>query len=310
MGVRQLFRVAGWLLPPLLALLFFVKGQRFDPAVFKPPGALLDALPIPSQAGGWTIEDATAFPADRMYEKINGKAGFYLQYGAVALYSGEWGSDNQRWDMYLYRFKDAPGATGALAGERPANGAPLKQLNGYTVPGQVAAAAGPFYLQLNAQTPCADPAPAVTLAAALIGRFDNGASLTHPAAEAFEHAPAAVAGDLQVSGSKSLVPESAFGFAALNNVQTIQVILDGTKAVWFAAPGDEAVLADYAAELKLYGGDMRFEHEGATGGRMFGHWEIVGVVDGKIWGVHAAPSRDALLRHWTHLLAARQEDGS
>jgi hypothetical protein len=292
------------MLPPLLGLLFYLKGQSFDPAFFTPPAVAHAALPVPTSAAGWTLEGGEAFPADRMYEKIDGKADYYLQYGATELCSGEWVADQRRWDMYLYRFKDAQGARGAFTGERPTKADPLPDLPGYTVPGQIGLAAGPFYLQLVSETPAADTAPAQALARTLLTHLD--VPLTAPDAPPVI-SPGALAGDAIVPESESTLPESAFGFSALNNVRIARVTLAGAEATWFTAPGDSTVLAKYAEELKLYGGEQLFEQDGATGGLMFGAWEMAGSINGAIWGIHAAPSREALLAHWNALQSALKE---
>ena len=48
----------------------------------------------------------------------------------------------------------------------------------------------------------------------------------------------------------------------------------------------------------MYGGEELFSEEGASGGSMFGSWGIAGVLDGAVWGVQSAPSREALMEHW------------
>jgi len=134
--LRRILLTAGWLFPVVLLVLFAVKGRFYDPAAFAPPAMENSALPMPTAVGDWMLEEAMVLPADRMYEKIDGKADYYLQYGADELSSGEWVANGQRWDMYLYRFKTEQGARGAYNGERPSDGAPLEGLEGYAVPGQ------------------------------------------------------------------------------------------------------------------------------------------------------------------------------
>ena len=34
---------------------------------------------------------------------------------------------------------------------------------------------------------------------------------------------------------------------------------------------------------------------------MFGSWGLAGVLNGKVWGVQNAPSREALILHWNTL---------
>lgn len=295
---RRILLGAGWLFPLILVVLFFMKGQHYDPSFFEPPNAELFALPIPSTVGVWILEDAQSLPADRMFEKINGKSGYYLQYGAIGLCSGEWVANGQRWDMYLYHFEDGQGARGAYMGERPSDGVALEGIEGYTVPGQAVLVAGSFYLQLNAQTAKADVVPAVELALALVPHL--GGENAEPSAETVIDL-AALAADAKKGDAEQFLPESAFGFSVLNQVRTIGVSLDHAEAVWFTTPGNAETVAAYAEELALYGGENRFNHDQGSGGSMFGSWGFVGVLNGAVWGIHDAPSREALLQHWNEL---------
>ncbi len=297
---RRFLLSAGWLFPIVLALSFVVKGRYYDPAFFTPPASLIAALPVPSAVAGWVLEGGVSLPADRMFEKINGKADYYLQYGAVELCSGEWVANGQRWDMYLYRFKEVQGARGAYGGERPSDGKAIEGIEGYTVPGQAAIAAGSFYLQLNAQTAAADTGPAVELALALAPGL--GGSSPASADDAAVDL-SVLAGDAMVPDSEGFLPESAFGFSVFNNVQTVRVGLDGTEAVWFTAPGDAAAVSAYADELAMYGGEELFNQDGASGGSMYGSWGMAGILNGAMWGVQNAPAREALLQHWNALQA-------
>ena len=295
---RHVLWVAAWLLPFILALLFFIKGQCYNPAFFEPPAAEFFALPVPLSVGDWALEGAQTLSAERMFEKINGKADYYLQYGAIELCSGEWVAHGQRWDMYLYRFKEEQGARGAYAGERPADGRTIEGAEGYAVPGQAVITTGSFYLQLNAQTAAADASVAIDLALALAPIL--GGSASESQSEVMLDL-AALAGDAMVGDPEEFLPESAFGFSALNKVRAIRVSLNGSEAVWFTAPGDVETVAAYAEELAMYGGENLFSQNGGSGGSMFGTWEFAGVLNGAVWGIHNAPSREALLQHWEAL---------
>ncbi len=300
---RRLILTAGWLLPLILMLLFFWKGGRYDPAFFEPPVGEVSAFPVPASVEEWVLENPQRLPADRMFEKINGRADYYLQYGATGLSCGEWVSDGQRWDMYLYEFNSSQGARGALAGERPAKCRALDGIDGYVVPGQVAASAGLFYLQLSAQQVGADMEPAEKLAAELVQYLGGSEDVSSET----ETNPASLAGAAHVEGSEGFLLESAFGFSALNEVQTARVLLDGEETVWFSAFGGAEALAAYAAELEEYGGGENFEQDGGCGGSMFGTWEFAGVVDEILWGVRDAFSKEILLQHWAAMQAALEE---
>jgi hypothetical protein len=296
--VRRIFLIAGWLFPVVVLVLFAVKGRFYDPAVFTPPNAGVSALPMPVTVEEWTLEEGIALSADRMYEKINGKADYYLQYGADELCSGEWVANGQRWDMYLYRFETAQGAQGAYTGERPSGGKPMEEVEGYTVPGQAALTVGPYYLQLNALVADADTGPAVELAMRLVP-FLAGSAEPADAGKAIDLV--ALAGEDMVGDAEGFLPESAFGFSVFRNVRTVQVALDGAEASWFTTAGDAALVTAYIEELAMYGGEEQFTANGASGGSMFGSWGLAGMLNGEVWGVQNASSYETLMRHWAAL---------
>jgi len=296
--LQRVLLAAGWLFPVLVLLVFVLKGQFYNPAVFTPPTAEITALPIPVSLGSWVLESGVVLPADRMFEKINGKADYYLQYGAVELSCGEWSAADQRWDMYLYRFETEQGARGAYNGEKPSEGRPLEGAEGYALPGQAAMTVGTYYLQLNALAAGANPSPAAELCMALKSHLD---STVEGEAQAAQVDLTVLAGDELIGDAEGFVPESAFGFSSFNNVRTVNVTLDGAEAIWFATAGDDATVAAYAEELAMYGGEDLFTEEAAHGGAMFGSWGIAGVIDGQVWGVQNATSREALMEHWNVL---------
>jgi len=289
--------IAGWILPFVVLLLFIIKGQFYNPAAFTPPASVVTALPVPVSWGNWALESGTVLPAERMFEKINGKADYYLQYGALELSCGEWVAGGQSWDMYLYRFETEQGARGAYNGEKPADRHPMEGIEGYTLPGQAAMTVGIYYLQLNALSAGADPAPAIELCMALKPHLES----TDGGALAASIDLVALAGADRTAEAEGFVPENAFGFSAFNNARTIDVALNAADAVWFTTEGDASTVAGYAEELAIYGGEELFTQGEASGGSMYGLWSIAGVLEGQVWGVQNASSREALLQHWTAL---------
>mgnify|MGYP001823932308 CR=1 FL=1 len=284
--------------PLVLLLLFMVKGRYYNPDVYLPPALELAALPVPMEVGEWILGNAELLPADRMFEKINGKAAYYLQYGAVELCSGEWALNGQRWDMYLYHFESDQGALGAYNGERPSEGSPIEGVEGYAMPGQAAMVAGGYYLQLNALAAEADAGPAIELARSLMPHLQGDAmdSSSTPEIDLV-----ALAGERFAGEAEEFIPENAFGFSVLDHVRAVDVMLNDAEAVWFSTEGDAQTVQAYHEELAMYGGEGLFTEDGASGGSMFGTWSVAGVLNGAVWGVQNALSRDELMRHWSML---------
>ena len=294
----RIFLIAGWTFPLLVLLFFAVKGQYYNPALFVPATSVVSSLIVPSSVGNWILEDGLTLPADRMYEKINGKSDYYLQYGVVELITGEWIGNGQRWDMYLYHFEMEQGAEGAYTGEKPGNGKSVEGMDGYMLPGQVALSAGTYYMQLNALTADADAAPAVELAKALIPHLE---SVTDQAEGGVKVDLVELADRNMTGDAEGFVPESAFGFSVFNNVRTVDVILNDDPATWFTMAGDTNTVTAFAEELAIFGGEGLFSKDGVAGGSMFGSWSIAGVVKGAVWGTHNAPSHESLMQHWATL---------
>jgi hypothetical protein len=284
-------RWAGWLFPPVLVAVLLWSGRSVDPALVEPPApsaAPGAALPRPE---GWTLSGAASYPAERMYEKINGKAPYYHEYGAVSLDSGTWSDGSNRWDMLLYRFATPDGARGAFRGERPDERADVP--GGYTTPGMAAASAGTAYVQLLAHRPEADPAPAADLARSLLAPFEAG----DPAGKPAEISLADLAGEAS-AGDVKTSPRSAFGYSAFDGVEHVEVELDGRRARWYRMPGGEETLAAYRDELSLVGAEDVFDIDHGAGAQVFGSWELAAVRGGRVVGVRDAASRQDLVRHW------------
>jgi len=302
---RRLLLAAGWVFPFVLAALFFWKGTVYDPAAFEPPAMKGgSAFPVPAAVGGWSLSGTESLPADRMYERINGRASYYLQYGAERLHYGTWSADGKTWDMYLYEFSSPTGARGAFDGEAPSQSREIEGVKGYALPGQVAAVAGTFYFQLSAYEAGAGTVAAEKLVVELALPLGGG-DLPDDAEEALT--PSILAAEAAIPESDDYLPQNAFGFSAFQEVRTVRVALDGAETVWFQAAGGTEELSNYAGELAEYGGDELFEVDGGTGGSMFGSWEFAAEIDGALWGVRNASSKEILLRHWSAITTALEE---
>ena len=287
--------------PPLLVLGLYLEGRVADPAYsLSSVSEAASAFPFPDQVDGWTLESPEIFPRERIYEKINGKMQYYEQFDVQRLYCATWTRNNEAWDCYAYEFVEPPSAFGAYVGERPPGAVDLSDVTGYSVSGMAAAVGGIRYVQLVAQTPQADPQAILALLTELVPdsaprAADAEAPLT----------PAQLAGSDAVPDSVAFFPENAFGHAALQDAQAVRVSLPEGEGLWFSARGNAQAIAAFARELQDYGAEELFEIDGAQGGNMFGTWEMVGLIDGELWGVAQAPDRVALLAHWNLLKERR-----
>lgn len=119
---------------PVIAALIYLKGQRYDPAVFAldqsaleepspaagPRGLSRDALAIESLAAGWRADGtAETFTAVTLYQKIDGRADEYLKHGARGLQFVSFTNDRQFVDVFVYDMGTREQAGAMFAAERP-----------------------------------------------------------------------------------------------------------------------------------------------------------------------------------------------
>jgi len=107
------------------------KGRHPDPSLFMLETDLAQAgvaaaadrgpVPAPLAAPGWTEGDVSLFDSDNLYEKIDGREGYYKSFGFERLYFVSIVSteDSQAAvDIELYDLGNAANAVGAYSGER------------------------------------------------------------------------------------------------------------------------------------------------------------------------------------------------
>jgi len=285
------------IIPLLIAGGIVWKSRHYDPAYFVPPQATTPTAEswVPDKVDTWTLTDKAWFPAERMFEKIDGKDQFYQPFGVDGLQCGSWTSGAEAWDMYLYVMKDSKGAYGAFSGEKPA-AATVEPgtARRYSSSGSVVIQAGRFYLQListsaeGAATATTITNLAQALSSTLLAKSppETGTMLILPAAD-------------QIAGSEKLIPKDAFGYTSLANVMNAQYVINQTTGTWFFADGGTGALTRYTQELAQYGGEELFTlPDGASGGLMLDSWEIAGIINGGLAGVRNAPTKERALQHW------------
>lgn len=118
----------------LIASWVHARGRHPDPELMKTaaelmgaPPAVADRGPIPSELAppGWRERSLSVFGPENVYEKINGREGYYKSFGFERLYfvalEAEGGASI---DLELYDLGRVENALGALAGELPETGQP------------------------------------------------------------------------------------------------------------------------------------------------------------------------------------------
>lgn len=118
---------------PVIAMLVYLKGQRYDPAVFAPDPSLLAEpgsapAPLPRADGlladitdpEWHADgDVERFTADTLYQKIDGRADAYLTRGFRALAFVSFTNGRDFIDVFAYDMTTPGQAAAMLVSERP-----------------------------------------------------------------------------------------------------------------------------------------------------------------------------------------------
>jgi hypothetical protein len=284
------------IVPFVLVAVLAWTGGTVNPAYVEPPQhAGGGGIALPAQLAGWELSGAEWFEAERMFEKIDGKAPLYIEFGARGLYAGTLERDGDAWDMYVYAMEKPGGAEGVFIKEKPGNvesagvGA-----DSYAASGSLVLHAGPYYIQLAALAADADVTAAKTLAQSILD------SLPEVSADADEGQPG-LPSEGQLAGTLDVLPQDAFGFSSLSGVRAAQYAYAGATATWYTAEGGAEAIRAYAAELRTYGAEDVFEDEHGAGGKFIGMWEYLGATPNGLYGVRDARDRAQLEQHWRAL---------
>jgi len=272
-----------------------LKGRKYDEAYFIPPKIEAGKdLILPEELAGWQLEGGQWFPESRMFEKINGRAALYQQFGVEGLFVGAWIKDDAAWDMYLFVMKDYEAANGIHLKERPENFTLLeKGDNSFSVPGALTLHSGKFYIQLISLLPDYGAKSIAELSDAIIKSLPGEKSKEQKKEFNIENT---------IPGSQDFFADNAFGFSSLKNVKAFDCVVENTTATWFAASGSENILKKYLTELEEYGGKNIFKKNNLVGGEMFGNWELLIIHNGAVFGIRNAKSKEILFSYCDCLL--------
>jgi len=300
-------RIGAVVLLALASILVWVawKGAHPDPSLFmletdlSQTGAVQSVArgPVPDQLApaGWSEGSLAQFDNENLYEKIDGREGYYKSFGFERLYAlSLLASDDPQIavDIELYDLSTAANALGAYAGERAPEARPDIGETGLTHIDRNALylTNGRFYLRAIGS----DESPqVVSLLAHLRDRFQSELP-SEPLPWGF----AIFVGQMGMEpGSVSFAPTNAFSFGFAHNVYSAR--LDDNTELFVTPSTDaevDALAQDYRAGFLQYGeedGDLVKDRYRSTyaGARSSGAW-VVGVRSAKT----AAAAREELDR--------------
>ena len=231
------------------------KGRHPDPSLFMLETDLAqagvavaaDRGPVPAQLAGpgWSEGDVSQFDSDNLYEKINGREGYYKTFGFEQLYflSVVSTEDAQTAvDIELYDLGNSANAVGAYAGERSPGATTAANETGLTHIDRNALylTRGRFYLRAIGS----DESPRVrTQLEHLQDRF--GTALP---GEPLPWGYALFVGRMGVEpGALSFAPENAFSFGFARDVYS--ATLEDDAELFVTPAGTEASARELAARF-------------------------------------------------------------
>lgn len=212
-------------------------------------------FPDPDVSGWRAPAKVSRFTPDTLYEKINGRAGLYLQYEVAGMTFGTYFHQTQRdqtIDIYWYDMGKPQNALGAYKAEAPADGTPVDLgSQGYTTGGAVFFIKGASYVQI---LPASEIAETADAAMKIAQKIAGSITSDDDGPWALKVLPR----EGRVDGSFEYTAQNAFDLDFLSEVYTADYDIDGGRIRLFvhkAASDAEAnkLLDQYETFFNEYG---------------------------------------------------------
>lgn len=219
-------------------------------------GTAQDRGPVPDDlaASGWTEQPVAQFDSSNLYEKINGREGYYKSFGFQRLYYISLLRDDDETaaiDIEMYDLGSVSNALGAYSGERQADAQPEVTSTGisHLSRNAIFIVQGRFYIRAIGSD---ETELIVTQLEHLRARFNEGLS-----GESLPWAYSLFVGQLDLDAGKiNYAPENAFSFGFANHVYSVEIDDDGTELFITVAPDEAAANAlagQFAEGFQSYG---------------------------------------------------------
>jgi hypothetical protein len=262
----------------------------------EPTGPARQILPL---ADGLVPLDGTEYyTEDTLYEKINGRAPAYFEYGFQELTSRSFaleGNDGEYVDIYLFKMDSPLNAFGIFSSERDESGLPLDWVaDGYSGGMGIFMRYGSVYVQILASS----TNPSVMRSAEA---FARGLIQILPEDDSGMQGRSMLPSDAQVPGSLTYINNNAYGQAVLNDVFEARYQINGGELTTFAqhCADVETARANWETLREFYSqyGNLEntFQAGGADGfvAEIFGQWSAILTRDNAVVGVVNAAERDS-----------------
>lgn len=246
-----------------------------------------------SVAGLKPLGPTESYTADTLFEKINGRAPAYFEFGFKDLATRSFGipgQEGQYLDVFVFTMDSPVNAFGIFSMERGGEGASVDfALDGYRSEMGYFFRQGPAYIQVLASDVSeVIMAPAEQAARALAAQF--------PIDDTGIQARSKLPSDGQIPGSVNFIRKNAYGQAALKNTFEAKYHVGDSKLTYFAAAGNEDTYQTLKAFFSEYGSIKESgEQEGARFfvGENFGQFSIIHTDGETLTGVMNTDDADA-----------------
>jgi len=217
---------------PLIAVLLYSEGQRYDPALIR-----FDQLPsdgdtttrlLPERIEGFNLLGNVRFyTKDNLYEYVNGHAEYFISAGFISLAVGEYNASNASSTepdviIDIYDMGKSIQAFGVLSDE---SGGSLSDiigsLTGFISPAGISFTSGHYYVKLSAYN---DTVPLQAIAARIAGLIGEASD---PFPE-FSRLP-----DIGIVAATRFIKEAYRGLDFVNNVIEREYVINGGRAQIF-----------------------------------------------------------------------------
>jgi len=246
------------------------------------PGGAPTAYALPAD---WKLDEPwQSYPEERIYEKIDGRATLFQEYGIERL---DWAAASRAgasFEIDVYVMKSPNAALGVFLKEAPTETKPasIGQM-GDAAGGLVRAVQGNIYLVVMALAQNADLAPAEDLARVLLAALPKA---DVSARGVLEMLPA----EGRRPGSLAYNKDGTFGLASLTETFTAGYGDDENRFDCLLRPGSAEGLAGLldklATEAKEFGGTVERRPDGRVEVVLFGKRLLVAVRNGLLFGVY------------------------
>jgi hypothetical protein len=291
-----LYRIVLLGLLPFVALLIYIEGQQYDPAIIRFESSQTEEINMndffPRNVKGFNRSGQIRyFAKDNLFEYVNGQAEFFISYGFISLAVGEYVSvnhpDNEpEVTVDIYDMGKSLHAFGILSDESGNNLSDIHTgITGFKTPLGLSYARGQYYIKISSYNKNID---LDVFTESITDKLGEGSD---PFPE-FSRLP-----DIGDVVSTRYIKEGYRGLDFVNNVLEREYNIDGKPAQVFVVTGNEKEINNLAGLFIDYfkESEINYTRTDKEGKRVYrindpyeGDWVLIHLTD-KLLGMFGSP---------------------